>query len=222
MIRAVGFDLDNTLYDQTQHVFPFFSAAAAHLGEEVGLQPAMIEKTFREAWHALGPSHPKLIDNVLAQYGILDPQRVRMLVQMYRDCISPLELYDGVQPLLERLCRRFPLFLITDGNEIMQRRKIERLGIGPLFRVIVFSVEQGPGLSKPHPAPFLNALRQLKYAPGECLFAGDNPRCDIAGAARVGMKTVRVLTGPFRAEAAARIEPDFTMDFVAEIEKVLR
>ena len=46
MIRAVGFDLDNTLYDQTQHVFPFFSAAAAHLGEEVGLQSATIEKTF--------------------------------------------------------------------------------------------------------------------------------------------------------------------------------
>lgn len=221
MTLAVGFDLDNTLYDQAQHVFPFFSAAAARLGEETGLNAAILESTFRETWHALGPSHPKLFNAILDRHGILDAQRVRMLVRMYHDHVSPLEAYPGVQSLLERLRGKFPLFLITDGNAAMQRRKIECLGIGPLFRVVVFSAEIGHGLPKPHPAPFLRALNLLQCAPGECLFVGDNPGCDVAGAGRAGMKTVRVLTGPFRAEVSVGIEPDSTIDSLKVFENVL-
>jgi putative hydrolase of the HAD superfamily len=222
MTRAVGFDLDNTLYDQTLHVFPFFSVAAARLGDATGLHPAVLENSFREAWNALGPMHPKLFDVVLERNGIDDRECVRMLIRIYHDGVGPLELYPGVRVLLKRLCRRFSLFLITDGNAVMQRRKVERLGIGPLFRAIVLSAEHGMGLPKPHPAPFLRALELVQCAPAECLFAGDNPECDIAGAARVGMRTARVLTGPFRAEAVAGIVPDFILDSVAHIDRVLQ
>jgi putative hydrolase of the HAD superfamily len=222
MTRAVGFDLDNTLYDQALHVLPFFSAAAARLGDATGLQPAILENSLREAWNALGPVHPRLFDIVLERHGIHDRECVRMLVRMYHDNVGPLELYPGVRLLLERLCRRFSLFLITDGNAAMQRRKVERLGIGPLLRATVLSAEHGMGLPKPHPAPFLRALELLQCAPAECLFAGDNPGSDIAGAARIGMRTARVLTGPFRAEAVAGIAPDFIVDSITHIETVLR
>jgi len=222
MTRAVGFDLDNTLYDQERQVFPFFSAAAVKLGEETGLEPATLEGTFHEAWYALGPSHPTLFNIVLDRHGILDPQRLRKLVGMYHEFVGPLELYPGVQPLLDRLYGRIPLFLVTDGNAAMQRLKIARLGIGSLLRVVVLSAEEGQGLPKPHPAPFLSALQQLQYSPGDCLFVGDSPKCDITGAARAGMRTVRVLTGPFRSEGAAECEPDFTIDSVTNIESVLR
>jgi putative hydrolase of the HAD superfamily len=222
MIRAVGFDLDNTLYDQEQHVFPFFSAAATLLGEETGFEPMIIESTFRQAWRILGPSHPRLFNSVLCQHGIYDSYRVQTLVRMYHDYVGPLEVYPGVQSLLRRLRVRFPLFLITDGNAVMQRRKIERLGIGPLFQVVVFSAEHGGGLSKPNDAPFLNALRQLQRTPSDCVYVGDNPGCDVAGAARAGMRTVRVLTGPFRAESSTGTEADFTIDSVTNIEKILK
>ena len=223
MIRAVGFDLDNTLYDQRQHVFAFFAEAAAWLGGETGLEPSALEGTFQEAWNTLGPSHPKLMDTVLARHGILNPKRVQMLVRMYHHCGGSISmhLYDGVKPLLERLRGRFPLFLITDGNAAMQRRKVSKLGIGPLFSVVVLTAEKGIGMSKPHPAPFLSALEHFQFAPGECLFAGDNPECDIAGAAGVGMHTVRVLTGPFHAQAAGAVEPDFTIGCISDVERVL-
>jgi putative hydrolase of the HAD superfamily len=222
MTRAVGFDLDNTLYDQTQHVFPFFSVAAAHLGQQTGILPAALERTFREAWNALGPAHATLFDTVLERHCIHDPKHVRVLVRMYHDYVGQLEVYTGVQPLLERLSERFQLFLITDGNAVMQRRKVARLGIEHLFRVVVLSAELGLGLQKPHPAPFVRALDLLQCAPDECLFAGDNPRADIGGAAHAGMKTVRVLTGPFAGDVVAGIEPDFVVGSVAQIDKVLR
>jgi putative hydrolase of the HAD superfamily len=217
----VGFDLDNTLYDQELHVLPFFSAAAARLGVATGQQSALIENSFRETWKALGPAHPKLFDKVLERHCINNRERVQLLVRMYHDEVGPIELYPGVRLLLERLHRRFSLFLITDGNAAMQRNKVERLGIGPLLRAMVFSAEQKMGLPKPHSAPFLRALELLQCEPAECLFAGDNPECDIAGAAGVGMRTARVLTGPFRAEAAVGVTPDFIVDSITDIERVL-
>jgi putative hydrolase of the HAD superfamily len=98
---------------------------------------------------------------------------------------------------------------------------LERLGIESLFSVVVLTAETGVGKAKPHPAPFLNAVERLHCAPSECLFAGDNPTADIAGAARLGMRTVRVLTGPFSAESIGGIEPDFTIECISDIEKVL-
>jgi HAD superfamily hydrolase (TIGR01549 family) len=219
MTTAIGFDLDNTLYDQEQHVLPFFSAAAAQLGYETSLDPLLLETTFRNEWKALGPSHPKLFNIVLERHGICNQQRVRNLVEMYHSCVGPLEVYPGVDTVLERLSGRFALFLVTDGNAAMQRRKIERLGIGPLFRVVVLSAELG--LAKPDSESFLSAVRRLDHQPANCIFVGDNPKCDIVGGAYAGMRTVRVLTGPFRADACAEIEPDFTIDSVADIEKVL-
>jgi hypothetical protein len=36
------------------------------------------------------------------------------------------------------------------------------------------------------------------------------------------MRTVRVLTGPFRAESSTGTEADFTIDSVTNIEKILK
>jgi putative hydrolase of the HAD superfamily len=142
-----------------------------------------------------------------------------MLVEMYHACVGPLEVYPGVKTVLKRLSGSFALFLVTDGNAAMQRRKIERLEIGPLFRVMVLSAELG--LTKPDPKLFLIAVQRLDHRPVNCLFVGDNPRCDIVGGACAGMRTVRVLTGPFRADTCAEIKPDFTISSVADIESVL-
>jgi HAD superfamily hydrolase (TIGR01509 family) len=219
MTSAIGFDLDNTLYDQEQHVLPFFFAAAAQLGAETGLDPLLLEGTLHDEWKTVGPSHPKLFNIVLERHGVCSQRRVRMLVEMYHGCVGPLELYPGVQTVLERLSGRFDLFLVTDGNAAMQRRKIERLGIGQLFRVVVLSAELG--MPKPDPELFLSAVRRLGHQPVNCLFVGDNPKCDIVGGAHAGMRTVRVLTGPFRADDSPEIKPHFTIDSVADIEKVL-
>jgi putative hydrolase of the HAD superfamily len=218
MTRALGFDLDNTLYDQDQHVLPFFSDAAVRLGEQTGIKPCRFEETFHKAWQEFGPSYSKLFDVVLDRHEVYTPERVRMLVQLYHQCIGPLAVYPGVQSLLSRLSEIFPLFLITDGNPGMQRRKIDRLGIASHFQVIVLSAEHGAG--KPDPAPFLAALRQLGCPPGTCMFVGDNPLCDVLGAARAGMKTTRVLTGPFRG-SQSDTPADFTIDSVLDIETVI-
>ena len=55
------------------------------------------------------------------------------------------------------------------------------------------------GLSKPDPEIYLLACEHLGFEPEECLFAGDGANDELAGAARVGMRTVCVLP-PGRSE----------------------
>ena len=43
--------------------------------------------------------------------------------------------------------------------------------------------------AKPHPAPLLEAARQLKLKPGDCIYVGDDERDVVAGLA-AGMGTV--------------------------------
>jgi putative hydrolase of the HAD superfamily len=50
----------------------------------------------------------------------------------------------------------------------------------------VFCVDVG--YRKPHPAPIRRALDLLQVEPGAAVFVGDDPRWDVAGAARAGVR----------------------------------
>jgi len=52
-------------------------------------------------------------------------------------------------------------------------------------------------IGKPEPLLFEMALARLSCEPGECLMVGDRPDTDIAGAARLGLRTAMVRTGRF-------------------------
>lgn len=69
-----------------------------------------------------------------------------------------------------------------------QKKKVAALGIAELFDVIIYSAELG--IHKPDPRIFHHAAQCLGAEPGKCLFVGDDPRSDIAGARGVGMEAV--------------------------------
>ena len=52
--------------------------------------------------------------------------------------------------------------------------------------VVVFCVDVG--WRKPHPAPFLAALQQLHATAQDAFFVGDDPRWDVEGARRAGLR----------------------------------
>ena len=102
---------------------------------------------------------------------------------------------------------------------------LERLGIRPHLAAAVVSAEVG--FAKPRPEPFLAALRALGADPAECVFVGDNPAADVAGAAALGMRTV--LTREWHADAlasdlpegAAHPAPDRVVDRLADLPAAL-
>ena len=69
-----------------------------------------------------------------------------------------------------------------------QKKKVAALGIAELFDLIIYSAEFG--IHKPDPRIFHHAAQCLGAEPGKCLFVGDDPRSDIAGARGAGMEAV--------------------------------
>ena len=222
MIKALGFDLDNTLYDQCQHFYSFVREIAPDVAQETHLPIGVVEQRFVEAFRVRTSYYPYLFDEVTQSLGCWRKELVSGLIERYHEHSAPLELYPGTRETLARLSRRFSLFVITDGHGGMQRRKVERLGLSPLFKVVVYTSDHGKHWQKPSPQPFRYVVGLLNVEPNQCVYVGDNPRCDFAGASETGMIAVRVLTGPF-AEMVAQPEdgPDYIVGNVLDVEELV-
>jgi putative hydrolase of the HAD superfamily len=80
------------------------------------------------------------------------------------------------------------LALVTNGAAAVQRAKIERFELAPLFDAIV--VEGEFGLGKPEPAVYAHALASLGVSAADAWMVGDNLEWDVATPRRLGMKGI--------------------------------
>jgi FMN phosphatase YigB (HAD superfamily) len=69
---------------------------------------------------------------------------------------------------------------------------------------VTFCVEVG--WRKPHPEPFLRTLRKLAIQPSEAVFVGDDPRWDVEGAVRAGIRPILVSGDPVERDSCTKIE----------------
>jgi len=79
----------------------------------------------------------------------------------------------------------------TDGLKGMKYQRLCLSGLVGFFEAIVVSGEDTKE-TKPHNHPFIRICDLLKVAPASCVYVGDNPEVDIAGAEQIGMKTILI------------------------------
>lgn len=97
--------------------------------------------------------------------------------------------FPNVFETLEALRRHgLKLGLITNGRELIQNRKIDRLGVRRYFDDIVIS--ETAGVRKPDPDIFALALANLGVEGPAAAYVGDHPEADIVGARRSRMVAV--------------------------------
>jgi len=222
-LRAIGFDLDNTLYDQAQHMRSFFRVAAKHVALHRNESASVIEATFVDVWMRRTSYYSKLFDEVLEILGGIDKDMVGDLVSLYHQHRAELTLFDGVSDMLNRLRDRLSLFMITDGNPQMQRAKVESLRLSASFDELIFTGTFGKEWSKPALHSYVRVLLRFGGEPADYLYVGDNPNCDFYGARQLGMRTARVMTEPF-----ARVVPesdayaaDITLTKTTDVEQAI-
>ncbi len=188
MIRAILFDLDQTLIDRTATFARFLTSQYQRF--EYGMA-----STSKEAFVAHVLKHDQ---NGYVSKDILYPQAVKELsLQLdashlvsdfkQRYGSDPI-LFPRVRATLERLARSFPLAIVTNGRNRGQNAKIDRSGIRSFFKSIKISEEEG--VKKPDPEIYLRCADDLAVSPNECLFVGDNPELDVLGAINAGLKAV--------------------------------
>lgn len=223
MIRAVIFDLDNTLID-----FLTFkketAKAAARAMVRMGLPTDEITaygKIF-SVYDEKGIEYQKTFSDVIRQFN-LEINEAEMIQQAailayLRRKFDVLKPYPMVKPTLEKLRQKYKLAVITDAP---RNKAWQRLVLTGLEREFHFVITKNDTMQeKPHPSPFYLAMKKLNVLAPACLFVGDNPERDIRGAKELGMATCWAKYGSMRRSSEADIEIDSIAELPMRLEKL--
>lgn len=187
-IKAVIFDLDNTIVDRTRtfrgFVKTFIDTYFGHLEETQTLFDRIIDLD-QDGYK----NKKQLFSELLDELQWKEKPRIEELLDFYAThYVENAVLMDQAREVLGDLRKKYKTGLITNGLTAIQYGKIDHLGIRNEFDLILVSEEAG--VKKPDPRIFQMALDHFGFLPQECIYIGDHPVNDIEGAARVGMKTI--------------------------------
>jgi putative hydrolase of the HAD superfamily len=192
MIRAVIFDLDNTLVDfmvmKRQAVDAAINAMIdAGLKLPVDDARKRIDKIYKEK----GIEFQNVFDQLL--YDVFKKVDYKILsagVIAYRRAReAALVPYPHVYMTLTELLKMgLKLAVISDAPAREAWLRLSYLNFHHLFDLVLTFDDTGE--RKPSPVPFKKALKLLGLKPEEALMVGDWAERDMVGAAKVGMKTV--------------------------------
>lgn len=191
MIRAISLDLDDTLWP----IAPAIAEAEraldewlrAHCPEVAQAYPTEALRELRERVWLANPqfAHDFTTLRKLSLRAALQPHgygetHVEGAFEAFFAARNRVALYDDALPALERLCARWPLATLTNGNA-----DVDRIGIGGHFAVRICA--RTTGAAKPEPAIFARAASELGVPAAAVAHVGDDPELDVLGAMRAGM-----------------------------------
>lgn len=190
MLKAVIFDLDQTLIDFLR-MKKLASDAAASAMVKAGLK--MPVKTARkrlfEIYLKIGIESNKVFSKFLKENSMYSDRIVAAAINAYlKSKYSNIKPYSKVPFVLKILKRKgFKLGIATDAPRIKAYQRLDAMKIADLFDAIVGFEDTGK--KKPSILPFKVVLKKLKLKSSEVIMVGDNPKRDIMGAKRLGIKT---------------------------------
>ncbi|WP_342806557.1 HAD-IA family hydrolase [Alteromonas sp. M12] len=195
-IKAISFDLDDTLYDN----YPFIMEAERKLLSYLSASYPKTSEFSYQDWQQFKLEHLQSQPQLASDMGALRKHTLQTGLQKagYQDhhlssavddCFdffyhhrSNFQVNQEICALLSKLANKLPLVAITNGNVNLQQ-----IGISEYFSHCFKANLERP--MKPHDAMFTLASSTLKVAPKEILHVGDNLEKDVMGAINAGMQS---------------------------------
>lgn len=189
-IRAIVFDLDDTLYPERQYAFSGFGAVAAAFSAILGDS----RRTADEMRLLFDTEHrPRVFNELLRRRGRTeDSGLIQSMIEAYRRHEPTIILFPDADAALKRLRGRYKLGLLTDGPAIMQRAKVAALGLTDKLDAIILTDELGSGFGKPSPRAFELMAERLGVVPASCVYVADNAGKDFVAPNTLGWTTVQI------------------------------
>lgn len=221
MIKAVIFDLDNTLVDFMGMKRQAVTAAITSMIDAgLTLTQTEVQARIDAIYKERGIEFQNVFDQLL--YDIFQKVDYKILsagiIAYRRAREAALVPYPHVTMTLVELVKRgIHLAVVSDAPGREAWLRLCYLNFHHLFdHVVTF---EDTGQHKPSPAPFLRALELLKVQPEETLMVGDWPERDMVGAAKVGITTVFARYG----DTFGTVESNATYDVndVAELLSII-
>jgi HAD superfamily hydrolase (TIGR01549 family) len=188
-LRAIFFDLDDTLCDTTGTRLERTERCLARLRRD---HPDVDADTFVErTLESAGPRRAiRGVPRTIADLGLAETPAGREASRMwfFVDCYDLIRPLPGVCEIVPGLSKTYALGIVTNGEDEIQHGKLRHLEVRSDIPHVVIS--EAFGCEKPDPGIFEHALKLAGVPAHEALFVGDRLETDIAGAKAVGMPTV--------------------------------
>ena len=193
-VRAVCFDLDNTLWD----VWPVIMRAEQKMYDFLAeryprVVANMTMEMMRAAREQTAAAHPQMrhdftflrkqtLREHAKEFGYAEAM-VDEAFEAFIQARNQVDLYPDVVPALEQLRARYRLFTASNGNA-----DIDRIGLGHFFERTVNA--RLVGALKPDPAIFHKVIEGTDLQAHEVVYVGDDPLLDVEGARGAGMHAI--------------------------------
>ena len=192
MIKAIIFDLDNTLLDFMNMKKMAITAAVDGM-VEAGLDvvPSEAYNKIVSLYESGGWENQEILNDFLKEIsGQVDYKFLAAGIVAYRRARdAALALYPGVQKTLIKLSKMgLKLAIVSDAPRREAWLRICYLNLHNFFDLVLTFDDIGK--RKPSPKGFEMALKNFNLSPEEVLMVGDWPERDMEGAKRLGIKTI--------------------------------
>lgn len=222
MIKAIIFDLDNTLVDfmlLKERAIEAAINAMIDSGLDIDFDKA--KKLIDEIYNEEGIEYQQVFDKMLIRlHGKVDHKILSAGIVAYRAAReAALKPYPKVFPTLVELIKYgLKLAVVSDAPAREAWLRLSYINFQHLFDVVV--TYEDTFQKKPSPAPFNLALQRLGLKADECLMIGDWAERDVVGAKAVGMKTVFARYG----DTFNTINPgsDYDINCISELINIIK
>ncbi len=189
MIKAILFDLDNTLIDR-QRAFTemLYRVFRSYYNDET-----YVEKLVKDMVAFDNGGKIERIDafnKLIDKYNIKEFTAEKLSKDWSNESGSTVYLFDDVIDTLTKLKKKYRLAIVTNGDYVSQKRKLDNLNLYPFLDYTLISDEIG--IRKPDVRIFKYALKQMNLKEDECVYVGDSYTRDIVGSLNAGIKPIYV------------------------------
>ncbi|MCC7570842.1 HAD-IA family hydrolase [Candidatus Micrarchaeota archaeon] len=213
-IKAILFDLDNTLIDFFKiKEYCIRAAATAMVNAGLDLPEKKVVDEITDLYWKHGWEDQRVFQKYLKSKHVdsflLYPVLSAGIVAYRKTKSSYIVPYPRVKKTLIVLKERgLKLGIVSDAPRIQAWIRLTELGLVDFFDFVV--AKEDTGRLKPHASPFKKALKKLGLLAEKVMFVGDNPDRDILGAKKIGMKTCLARYGQIK-QTRGKEKADFEL-----------
>ncbi len=212
------FDLDDTLYQEIDYVKSGFKNVAFFLSPILKIKS---EKIFEEMINILNKDgRGKVFDSLLDAKDNKNVALINKCLQIYRTHIPKIKLNPEADEIISKLGSK--AYVVTDGNKLVQNKKINALKISNKFKKIFITHNYGVKNAKPsiHCFALIKKIESCKW--NDMTYIGDNPYKDFVNLNPLGVNTIRLINGSYRnVKLDKKYEANYKINSLAEIFKII-
>ena len=189
MIKAIVFDMDDTLYKEKDYVVSGFKA----VDDWIKVNHKKTE-FYNIAMRLFNSGERKLVFNkTLEKLNIdYDEKLIGNLIEQYRIHKPDIQLLDEADWVLNNLINTVKIGLISDGYLVAQEKKINALKLKEKVHSIILTDKLGKECWKPSEIPYEKISKELQVPHQQCVYIGDNLSKDFITAKKLKWLTVHI------------------------------